>query len=116
MLREPSALNNLAPRSTMSALGQKQTWTSEIVMSALLPRADIGRRQLDVRFVPLTDIGTPRRSGVHQIDRTKKIHLADVDAVVAEDGIRHRDVEKSVGDCHLQQVVLAADNLVGRPG
>src|SRR6516165_4546060 len=65
---------------------------------------------------PLTDIGTPRRLGVHQIDRTKKIHLADVDATVAEDGVRHRDVEKSVRDCHLQQVVLTADDLAGRPG
>ena len=29
----------------------------------------------------------PERLGVHQIDITKKIHLADVDAIVAEDGI-----------------------------
>ena len=51
-----------------------------------------------------------------QIDRTKKIHLADIDAVVAEDGVGHRDVKKGVGDRHLQQVVLAADDLAGRPG
>jgi len=70
----------------------------------------------NVRFVPLTDIGTPRRSGVHQIDRTKKIHLADVDAIVSEDGIGHRDVEKSVRDCHLQQVILPVDDLAGCPG
>src|ERR1700732_3347745 len=56
------------------------------------------------------------RSGVDQIDRTKKIHLADIDAIVAEDGIGHRDVEKGVGDRHLQQVVLAADDLAGCPG
>ena len=56
------------------------------------------------------------RSGVGQIDRTKKIHLADIDAAVAEDGVGHRDVEKGVGDRHLQQVVLAADDLAGRPG
>src|SRR5262249_48826968 len=56
------------------------------------------------------------RSGVGQIDRTKKIHLADIDAVVAEDGVGHRDVEKGVGDRHLQQVVLAADDFAGRPG
>jgi hypothetical protein len=41
----------------MSALGQKQTWRREIVMSALPPKADITERQLDVRFVPITDIG-----------------------------------------------------------
>ena len=85
-------------------------------MSALPPKADMDQHRCDVRFVPKADIGAPRRSGVHQIDRTKKIHLADVDAVVSEDGIRHRDVEKSVGDCHLQQVVLAADDLGRRPG
>src|SRR5882762_10506283 len=56
------------------------------------------------------------RSGVDQIDRTKKIHLADIDAVVAEDGVGHRDMEKDVGDRHLQQVVLAADDLARRPG
>ena len=56
------------------------------------------------------------RSGVDQIDRTKKIHLADIDTVVAEDGVGHRDMEKDVGDRHLQQVVLAADDLAGRPG
>src|SRR5712692_7491466 len=56
------------------------------------------------------------RSGVDQIDRTKKIHLADIDAIMAEDGVGHRDVEKSIGYRHLQQVVLAADYLAGRPG
>jgi hypothetical protein len=85
-------------------------------MSALPPKADIETQSRDICFVPEADIRRPRRSGVHQIDRTKKIHLADVDAIVAEDGIRHRDVKKSVGDCHLQQVVLAADDLAGRPG
>jgi hypothetical protein len=33
----------------MSALGQKQTSSSEIAMSALPPIADIPERQLDVR-------------------------------------------------------------------
>jgi hypothetical protein len=61
-------------------------------------------------------LDTERRSGVHQIDRTKKIHLANVDAIVSEDGIGHRDVEKSVGNRHLQQVILAADDLAGCPG
>jgi len=40
----------------MTALGQKQTRRGQIVMSALPPKADIGRRQLDVRFVPKADI------------------------------------------------------------
>jgi hypothetical protein len=37
----------------MSALGQKQTSRSEIAMSALPPKADIGERNWDVRFVPI---------------------------------------------------------------
>jgi hypothetical protein len=37
----------------MSALGQKQTLRSEIAMSASPQKADIARRQLDVRFVPI---------------------------------------------------------------
>jgi hypothetical protein len=35
-----------------SELGQKQTWRPEITMSALLPKADFGGRELDVCFVP----------------------------------------------------------------
>jgi hypothetical protein len=42
------------------------------------------------------------RLGVDEIDSTKKIHLAYIDPIVAEDGVGHRDVEKGVGDCHLQ--------------
>jgi hypothetical protein len=40
----------------MSALGQKQTLSDFSAMSALPPKADIGRRQLDVRFVPQADM------------------------------------------------------------
>jgi hypothetical protein len=40
----------------MSALGQKQTSDQRPLMSALPPKADIARRQLDVRFVPQADI------------------------------------------------------------
>jgi hypothetical protein len=41
----------------MSALGQKQTSGNVWMMSALPPKADIAGLQLDVRFVPITDIG-----------------------------------------------------------
>src|SRR5262249_60486809 len=57
-----------------------------------------------------------RRPGIAQIDGTKKVHLADIDAVVAKNGVCHRDVEKGVGDRHLKQVVLAAHDLARRPG
>jgi hypothetical protein len=40
----------------MSALGQKRTLRSVYPMSAIPPKADIGERQLDVRFVPKADI------------------------------------------------------------
>jgi hypothetical protein len=43
----------------MSTSGQKQTFRPFIAMSALPPKADIGGRELDVRFVPETDIGMP---------------------------------------------------------
>ena len=39
----------------MSALGHKRTLRSVQPMSALLPKADIAGRQLDVRFVPQAD-------------------------------------------------------------
>jgi hypothetical protein len=37
----------------MSALGQKRTLPSAVVTSALPPKADIGERNWDVRFVPI---------------------------------------------------------------
>jgi hypothetical protein len=40
----------------MSALGHKQTWRFETVMSALPPKADISSALCDVRFVPKADI------------------------------------------------------------
>jgi hypothetical protein len=40
----------------MSALGQKQTWRSQVVMSAIPPKADIPRLHHDVSFGPITDI------------------------------------------------------------
>jgi hypothetical protein len=40
----------------MSALGQKQTFSPFIAMSALPPKADIGTQARNVRFVPKADI------------------------------------------------------------
>src|SRR5580692_6266206 len=53
-------------------------------------------------------------SGVDPVDRTKEVHLADIDAVVAEDRVGHRDMEIDVWDRHLQQVVLAAKHFSER--
>jgi hypothetical protein len=40
----------------MSALGQKQTFAPQKVMSALPPKADIGGAKRNVRFGPKADI------------------------------------------------------------
>ena len=42
--------------SSMSALGQKQTFAMQIGMSALPPKADMCGATRDVRFVPKADI------------------------------------------------------------
>ena len=42
--------------ATMSALGQKRTWRDQIAMSALPPKADIPRRNLNVRFGPKAEV------------------------------------------------------------
>jgi hypothetical protein len=45
-------------RLSMSALGQKQTFSEVCVMSALPPKADIGRRLLDVEsYIKKSGIG-----------------------------------------------------------
>ena len=43
-------------RRRLAALGQKQTSRPEISMSALPPKADIGRARRHVRFVPIADM------------------------------------------------------------
>jgi hypothetical protein len=43
-------------RLAMSALGQKQTSRSEIAMSALPPKVDIGERDRDARFGSKADM------------------------------------------------------------
>jgi hypothetical protein len=40
----------------MSALGQKRTFRTAIAMSALPPKADIRRRETNVRYGPIADI------------------------------------------------------------
>src|SRR5579871_2656931 len=70
------------------------------------------------RAIQLAGFPTPimhGRSGIDPINRSKKIHLADVDSIMTQDGVRHRHVEVCVGDCHMQQVVLPAEALAGRP-
>jgi hypothetical protein len=47
----------------MSALGQKQTYAAQKVMSALHPKADTGGAARDVRFGPKADIRSSRRIG-----------------------------------------------------
>jgi hypothetical protein len=42
--------------------GQKQTFLLSVPMSALLPKADIGERNWDVRFVPLADMTADLRT------------------------------------------------------
>jgi hypothetical protein len=64
----------------MSALGQKQTLRRKKPMSALPPKADIGQRDCDVRFVPNADI-----------TQCSKLHL--LDHLIGGHLDRHRHVE-----------------------
>ena len=64
------------PETLMSALGQKQTCRPEIAMSALPPKADIAKRDRDVRF--------SARSGL--MYRNKKLSLFEARSCVDELG------------------------------
>jgi hypothetical protein len=57
---DPGAV--VLPGQPESALGQKQTSDCRRLMSAIHPKADIARRHLDVRFVPIADIASPARA------------------------------------------------------
>src|SRR6267378_4777837 len=54
-------------------------------------------------------------SGLDKIHWSKEVHLADVDAAVAEDRVRHRNVEVDVRNRYLKQIIFAADDLPGNP-
>src|SRR5439155_387489 len=49
-------------------------------------------------------------------NRADVVHLAEVDAVVAEDRVRHRRMEEEVRQRQLHQVVVAAEPLPAEPG
>jgi hypothetical protein len=55
-------LHGSNPEPPMSALGQEQTLMTAWAMSALPPKADIHRRERDVRFVPKAHIASLNRS------------------------------------------------------
>src|ERR1700732_1775118 len=59
--------------------------------------------------------GEPVSSSLDKIHWPKEVHLADVDAAVAEDCVRHRNVEVDVRNRYLKQIILAADDLPGNP-
>ncbi len=63
-------------------------------------------------YGPAARISPSRRD---QIDRLQEIDLPDIDAVVAQDRVGGREVEVGVGHDHLQQIVLAADDLARAP-
>src|ERR1700732_1168349 len=59
--------------------------------------------------------GEPVSSSLDKIYWPKEVHPADVDAGVAEDRVRHRNVEVDVRNRYLKQIILAADDLPGNP-
>jgi hypothetical protein len=69
--------------------------------------AGVSHSRSALRTLEIGAARVPNKSRVDPIDRTKEVHLANVDAVVAKDRVRHRDMEIDVWDRHLQQVVLA---------
>src|SRR5882762_8118515 len=63
------------------------------------------------------NLGSGERSGVNQVQRAKKVHLADINSVVTENREGSCDMEVHIGYGQLQQVVAATDDLAGRrPG
>jgi hypothetical protein len=76
--------HTVSPTVLMSVLGHKRTSRPEISMSALLPKADIAGRRLDVRFVPKADICVailslrPNRCAKGRVDYgPQRLYVAD---------------------------------------
>src|SRR5262249_21445185 len=63
----------------MSALGQKQTFAPQNVMSALPPKADMCGATRDVRFGPIADIAGTMRSPRQCVETAPK---ADIQSLI----------------------------------
>src|SRR5439155_26994777 len=64
------------------------------------------RRRLE-RIVSAQSVETFQSSRFDKIDRSKQVHLTDIDACVAKDGVCHRDVKIDIRDRHLKQIVVS---------
>src|SRR5207244_5052252 len=60
-------------------------------------------------------IGSPASSFVRR-DRADVVHLAEFDAVVTEDRVRHRRMEEEVRQRDVHQIIVAAEPLATEPG
>ena len=62
----------------------------------------------------IEQVARPCRSEIDPVDRAEKIHLSNVDAVMAKDGAGHRDMKVRVGYHHLQKIVLSEEDFARR--
>ena len=67
----------------VSALGHKQTFAVQNVMSALHPKADMCSATRDVRFVPIADIANIGLSVSAKIKTLSKIYFTTPQAIRA---------------------------------
>src|SRR5712664_4078010 len=88
------------------------SWGLDLWRADGLPQGD---RAPDRRREGPGKKGEPVSSGFDKIHWPKEVHLADVDAAVAEDRVRHRNVVVDVRNRYLKQIILAANDLPGNP-
>src|SRR5881227_1578535 len=61
-------------------------------------------------------VTTPDGSALPRRNRADVVHLAELNAVVAEDRVRHRRMEEEVRQREVHQVVVATEPLPAEPG
>jgi hypothetical protein len=95
----------------MSALGQKRTSHLVGVMSALPPKADINRRQLDIRFMPKADVSRCSKNPQGQLTRSPRRRALEAMAVVDRQGRPLVDSAPPRTSIHLPLEILAKRRL-----
>ena len=63
---------------SMSALGHEQTFCNARAMSALHPKADMFSVEIDVRYLPKADIGSPAATSLSKTLMLRSYSLAHI--------------------------------------
>src|ERR1700722_19150076 len=98
-------------------LSRQKICTDRVSRRATIRQASSGRFLRPTTSAPCrAGHRTPPGSSVDETYCSKEIHLSNVDAAATKHRVDHANVEVDVRNRHLDEVILSAYHLAGRPG